>query len=249
MKLPGFAALIGVVAFLMVMRGSSSGWAQTPGAAHATPGVAVAPDEAMRRLRDGNARFVGQTATNAHRDAARRGELARAQRPFAVVLGCADSRVPPEVIFDQGLGDLFVVRVAGEVASPEVIGSIEYAAEHLGCRTVIVLGHQRCGAVEAAMDALAHGGATPEGDLGGLIREIEPSLEKIDRSKPDAMEEAVKADAVAVAGRLATRSKMLGGLVQTGEMVITPACYSLESGRVEFMAQVRAAKGEGKPSH
>lgn len=216
----------------------------SPPQAHASPAATapaatqpapVAPDDAMRRLRDGNQRFVQQRATHAHHDAARRAELAQAQHPFAIVLGCADSRVPPELLFDQGLGDLFVIRVAGEVAPSEVVGSVEYAVEHLHCRTVIVLGHQRCGAVQAAMDALAHHETTPPGDLGELIKEIEPSIEKIDRARPDAMDDAVKASARAVAGRLVTHSKVLAELVHTGEIVVTPAYYSLDTGKVEFM--------------
>src|SRR5206468_3976245 len=140
----------------------------------------VAPADAMRRLREGNERFVEQKETTAQRDALRREQVATGQHPFAIVLGCADSRVPPEVVFDQGLGDLFVIRVAGEVAPAEVIGSIEYAVEHLGCHTVIVLGHERCGAVEAAMS-----GTAPEGNLGELIKDILPAIEKIDKKAPD----------------------------------------------------------------
>jgi carbonic anhydrase len=213
--------------------------ADAPHAGAATqPAAGVAPDEAMKRLREGNERFVQQMATNGHRDATRREELVRGQHPFAVVLGCADSRVPPEVIFDQGLGDLFVIRVAGEVAPAEVIGSIEYAVEHLNCQTIIVLGHERCGAVEAAL-ASANGGAAPEGNLGELIKDITPVIETIDRKSPDALDAAVRANAVAVARTLVARSKMLGELAQKGEIVITPARYDLDSGKVEFMEQAR----------
>jgi carbonic anhydrase len=142
------AGVMGVATWAMFSRPQPFVLADAP---HQPTAVTlVAPAEAMQRLRDGNERFVDQKASTAQRDASRRVEIAKGQHPFAVVLGCADSRVPPEVVFDQGLGDLFVIRVAGEVAPPEVIGSIEYAVEHLGCRTIIVLGHQRCGAVEAA---------------------------------------------------------------------------------------------------
>ena len=204
----------------------------------------VAPDQAMSKLREGNERFCEQVATNPHHDPARRSEVSHGQHPFAVVLGCADSRVPPELIFDQGLGDLFVIRVAGEVAPPEVIGSIEYAVEHLGCRAIIVLGHQRCGAVEAAMNALASG-VTPEGDLGELVKVIEPSLDAIDRTRPDAMDQAVTADAEAVTLRLVTRSKMLHEAVDKSEIVIVPAIYSLDSGKVDFLEPVAAATASG----
>ena len=212
--------------------------AETPHGASA--GVqAIAPADAMQRLRAGNERFVDQKQASDHRDASRRMELAGGQHPFAVVLGCADSRVPPELVFDQGLGDLFVIRVAGEVAPPEVIGSVEYAVEHLGCRTIIVLGHEKCGAVEAALNAAD--GPAPHGNVGALIKEILPSIEKIDRHSPDALDAAVRANARGCAGRLVAGSQMLAQLAGKGEVVITPARYDLETGRVEFMDQVGGA--------
>jgi carbonic anhydrase len=191
----------------------------------------------MRQLREGNERFVSQRATSGHRDAARRDEVAKGQHPFAVVLGCADSRVPPEVVFDQGLGDLFVIRVAGEVAPAEVIGSIEYAVEHLGCRTVIVLGHERCGAVEAALS-----GPAPEGNLGELIKDILPAIEQIDRKAPDALHAAVLANARAVARTIVGRSKVLGEMAHKGDVRVTPARYDLDTGKVEFMEAAGAPR-------
>src|SRR4029077_6996990 len=148
-----------------------------------------------------------QKMTAAHQDASRREALAKGQRPFAIVLGCADSRVPPELVFDQGLGDLFVIRVAGEVAPPEVLGSIDYAVDHLGCRAIVVLGHERCGAVDAALQVPA--GTVPEGNLGELLKDILPAIEKIDRKAPDALDAAVKANAKAVAETVLHRSKLL----------------------------------------
>jgi carbonic anhydrase len=199
----------------------------------------VAPAEAMRRLQEGNERFVDQKPATDHKDASRREEVAKGQHPFAVVLGCADSRVPPEAVFDQGLGDLFVIRVAGEVAPPEVIGSIEYAVEHLGCRSIVVLGHERCGAVEAALNAA--GGPAPEGNLGELIKDITPAIEKIDKKAPDALDAAVRANAKAVAQTLVSRSKMLREMSNKGDVVITPARYDLDTGKVEFMEPVGGA--------
>jgi carbonic anhydrase len=188
----------------------------------------------MRRLTEGNDRFVSQKLTNDERDASRREAVTSGQHPFAVVLGCADSRVPPEVIFDQGLGELFVIRVAGEVAPAEVIGSIEYAVEHLGCRMIIVLGHERCGAVEAALSAT--GGADTEGNLGQLIKDILPALEQIDKKSPDALDAAVRANAKAVAKTIVSHSKMLDEMSHKGEIEVTPARYDLDTGKVEFMA-------------
>ena len=202
---------------------------------HAAAGHVVAPAEAMQRLREGNERWVNTKPANDHKDSARREELARGQHPFAVVLGCADSRVPPELVFDQGLGDLFVIRVAGEVAPPEVIGSIEYAVEHLGCRTVVVLGHERCGAVEAALNA--SGGAAPEGNIGAMLKDIMPVVEKVDKKSPDPLEVAVRADARNVVETIAARSKLLAEMSHKGDLVITPAEYHLDSGKVEFLQQ------------
>ncbi|HEX3357114.1 MAG TPA: carbonic anhydrase [Tepidisphaeraceae bacterium] len=207
-------------------------------AAHA---ASVSPDDAMQRLRDGNGRFVAEKMTKSHQDASRREELATGQHPFAVVLGCADSRVPPELVFDQGLGDLFVIRVAGEIASPDVIGSIEYAVEHLGCRTIIVLGHERCGAVDAALHTPA--GSVPEGNLGELLKDIQPAIAKIDPKAPDAMDAAVIANAKAVAANLVTRSKELDEASHKGDIVITPARYDLETGKVEFFKPNAGAAG------
>lgn len=187
----------------------------------------------MRRLQAGNDRFVKQTVTGERRDAARRKDIAASQHPFAIVLGCADSRVPPEVVFDQGLGDLFVIRVAGEVATPGVLGSVEYAVDHLGCHTIIVLGHTHCGAVEAALKSTDN--TPPEGNVDTLIREIRPEILKIDRNSPDALEAAVRAFAKAVAAELTDRSPILRDAVKKGDLLITPACYDLDSGRVEFM--------------
>jgi carbonic anhydrase len=204
-----------------------------------TPAATTAFADSMRRLHEGNARFVNQTATNPRRDAARRGQIAYAQHPFAIVLGCSDSRVPPEIVFDQGLGDLFVIRVAGKVSPPAVLGSIEYAVEHPGCRTIVVLGHERCGAVEAALNAPPD--LDPEGNLGGVIKAILPGIEQVDRQSPDALDAAVFANARAVATGLVSGSKMLSELLRRGEIQITPARYDLDTGVVEFLDPIGPA--------
>ena len=211
--------------------------ADTPRESHATTAI-VAPAEAMRRLVAGNERFANQKMTGERRDAARRKEVAGGQSPFAIVLGCADSRVPPEVVFDQGLGDLFVIRVAGEVASPEVIGSVEYAVEHLGCRAIVVLGHDQCGAVEAALNS---GAAPPGGNLGTVIKDILPAIQKIDRHSPDALDAAVRLYAKAAAEALVERSPELHDLTARGELLITPARYDLDTGLVELMPKIMVA--------
>ena len=210
----------------------------------AAEAATVDPAQAIRRLQEGNQRFVCQRTTGERRDALRRRQVAAGQHPFAVVLGCADSRVPPEVVFDQGLGDLFVIRVAGEVAPPEVIGSIEYAVEHLGCRTVIVLGHERCGAVEAALQS-AGDEHPPSGNVGELLKDIKPAIEKIDRKAPYALEAAVRANARCVARTIVARSAMLDEMSRKGQLLITPARYDLESGRIEFLDQTGASASAG----
>lgn len=238
---------VGVASWALLSAERPRALADAPHAASDHAADVVAPGEAMHRLVDGNERFVRQKMTAAHQDAARREALTKGQRPFAIVLGCADSRVPPELVFDQGLGDLFVIRVAGEVAPAEVLGSIEYAVEHLGCRAVIVLGHERCGAVEAALQVPA--GTKPEGNLGELIKDILPAIEKIDRKSPDALDAAVKANAIAVARMILSRSKVVAEMAGKGELVVTPARYDLNSGKVEFMetahADAHAAGGAG----
>ena len=140
---------------------------------HATGGPT--PDQAMTMLTDGNARFVAGKLTHPHETAERRTEVAKGQKPFAVILACADSRVGPEVIFDAGLGDLFVVRVAGNIADDTVLGSIEYAVEHLGSPLIVVCGHERCGAVQATVDTLKSN-QPPPGHLGALIDPIKPAV-------------------------------------------------------------------------
>jgi len=222
---------VGVAAWTMFLRPSSIPMARAD-ESHEEPKATVTPDQAMKRLREGNERFVEQKANKEHQDAARRDEVAKGQHPFAIVLGCADSRVPPEVVFDQGLGDLFVIRVAGEVAPAEVIGSIEYAVDHLGCRTIVVLGHSKCGAVDAALSA---NGKPPEGNIGELLKDIVPAVEQVDRKAPDALDAAVRANAKAVAKTLVERSKMLDEMSKKGELLITPARYDLESGKVEYL--------------
>jgi carbonic anhydrase len=228
---------------LMTAIGMASWAALAEEPQHGSDAATVAPAEAMHRLVDGNQRFVQQKMTAAHQDAARRETLAKGQRPFAIVLGCADSRVPPELVFDQGLGDLFVIRVAGEVAPAEVLGSIDYAVEHLGCRAIIVLGHERCGAVEAALQIPA--GTAPEGNLGELLKDILPAIEKIDRKAPDALDTAVKANAKAVAQTIVSRSKVVGELTHEGQLVVTPARYDLDTGKVEFLEPIGSAPVAG----
>ena len=159
--------LVGKIALL------AATFAATVGLAFASGGGAgVSADEALQRLLDGNGRYVqSKLGACAHSDAAAREKLARTQHPYAIILACSDSRVPPELVFDKSLGEIFVVRVAGNVADPIILGSIEYAAEHLGSKLIMVLGHERCGAVTATVNNKGK----PEGNIGAIISAIQPS--------------------------------------------------------------------------
>ncbi len=155
--------------------------------------------EALRRLREGNERFVANVRSmESFTSAARRAELAVAQQPFAIVLGCSDSRVPVEIVFDQGLGDLFVIRVAGNIVAPSLIGSVEFAAAQFGTRLVIVLGHSQCGAIIATLDQLRRPTANQSPNLKSIVDRIRPAVEKLlpvrpDHDEPELVRRAVRA--------------------------------------------------------
>lgn len=186
--------------------------------------------DALSRLLAGNRRYVAGTITHPNQTAGRRRAVANGQHPFAIILGCSDSRVPPEVVFDQGLGDLFVVRVAGNIAEPATLASIEYAAEHIGVGLVVVLGHSRCGAVDAALK----GGDAP-GHIAALVTAIAPAMEQTRDQPGDRLDNAVKANAELVAEQLRTSDPLLSHLVQDGKLRIVAARYDLDSGKVDVL--------------
>ena len=171
--------------------------------------------------------FLGMTAAQA---AKRRAELTKSQHPFAVIVSCSDSRVPPEIVFDQRLGDLFVLRVAGNVINDESLGSIEYAVDHLAVRLIVVLGHQRCGAVKAAKDTIAAKGEAP-GHIQSLVTAIKPAVEATVNRDLDATIEANVKDVVQV---LRTSAPILKPKVDSGELRVIGANYSLDTGSVLF---------------
>lgn len=186
--------------------------------------------EAVARLQEGNKRFADGKNVHPNQGAARRSEVFEAQAPFAAILGCSDSRVPLEVIFDQGIGDLFVIRVAGNVADDIVSASIEYAAEHLHVPLVVVLGHQNCGAVQAAVK----GGHVP-GHIPSLLDALQPAVEKGKaQSGDDLVDQAVRANIRLTADAIRD-SGLLSKMVKDGELEVVGAYYSLETGRVEFL--------------
>lgn len=193
--------------------------------------VSVAPDEALSRLTEGNKRFVSGKLEHPRQGADRRAALATSQAPFAVVLGCSDSRTPPEVTFDQGLGDLFVVRVAGNVVNDEELGSIEYAVEHLGTRLIVVLGHERCGAVKAARDIIA-AEQQPPAHIDSLVAALKPAVDAT--AKAD-MEVTVKANVENVVKKLQMSEPVLKALVEKKEIAVQGAYYDLDTGAVTLL--------------
>lgn len=192
--------------------------------------AAVGGEAAWQQLMAGNQRYVAGAPTRTHQDAARRSEVATGQRPLAVVVGCADSRVPPELLFDQGLGDLFVVRVAGEVVDDAALGSIEYAAEHLGTGLIVVLGHERCGAVGAAVA----GGEAP-GHLSALVDAIAPAVAAARGEPGDLGENAMRMHASLVAKSLAASEPILAERVREGKLKVVAARYDLDDGTVTLL--------------
>ncbi len=189
------------------------------------------PDQALQALVAGNMRYVGTKLTHPTQTVERRMEVAKGQEPFAIIVGCADSRVPPEIVFDRGLGDLFVIRVAGHVLDDAALGSIEYAVEHLAIPLVMVLGHERCGAVEAAAK-----GADAPGRLGLVLQAIKPAVEKVTGQPGDLVENAVRANVEMVGGRLKAAQSLLAEGVKAGRVRIVGARYDLDSGWVDTIA-------------
>ncbi len=197
--------------------------------------------EALRRLKEGNARFVSNTR---HSDAvvgeARRAELAGGQEPSAIVLGCSDSRVPAEIVFDQGLGDLFVIRVAGNIVAPSQVGSVEFAAERFGTRLVVVLGHSQCGAILATLEELRRPAETRSRNLGAIVDRVRPSVvgllaTDLRHDRDALVREAVRANIRASVNQLRHGSQLLEQLIQRDGLLIVGAEYSLETGAVEFL--------------
>jgi carbonic anhydrase len=191
---------------------------------------ALSPAKSLAELQAGNRRYVGFKRIYPHQNRSRLSSVAKGQHPIAVILGCADSRVPPELAFDQGLGDLFTIRVAGNIADDAVIGSIEYAVDHLGVPLVIVLGHERCGAVGATVQ----GGEAP-GHIGALTQPIAPAVKVARGQKGDLLDNAVKANVRLVVHQLRTSDPLLADKVKSGKLKIVGARYDLDTGIITFL--------------
>src|ERR1043166_8240004 len=240
---------------LSLLGANQLAWAADP--AHPDQPM-VAPAEAISKLKEGNSRYTSGNrqhphesseersymATNSYENvgvtflgltaeqaAKRRTELAKSQHPFAIIVSCSDSRVPPEIVFDQGLGDLFICRVAGNVINDESLGSIEYAVDHLGVRLILVLGHQSCGAVKAARETIAAKGKAP-GHIESLVTAIKPAVEA---TAKDDLETTVKANVQNVVKALRSSTPILKAKVDSGEIQVIGGYYSLDTGAVTFL--------------
>ncbi|MDQ3215833.1 MAG: carbonic anhydrase [Pseudomonadota bacterium] len=207
----------------------------------------IAAKEALQRLQQGNVRFVTNARSFAAlADETRRGQVASAQQPYAVILGCSDSRVPVEIVFDQGLGELFVIRVAGNIVAPSQVGSVEFAAERYGTRLIVVLGHSRCGAVVATLEELQRPTENQSRNLQSIVDRIRPSVEGLlanqeRRGTDDLVHQAVRANIRASANHLRHGSQMIEALIQSNELVVVGAEYSLDTGVVDFFDGVPKA--------
>ncbi|MBI3397640.1 MAG: carbonic anhydrase [Deltaproteobacteria bacterium] len=213
------------------------------GLASASEGAGISPDEALSKLVDGNKRFVEGKQVQKDIGNTRRTELTKGQQPFAVILSCSDSRVPPEHIFDQGLGDIFVVRVAGNVADPIELGSVEYAAEHLGSPLILVLGHQMCGAVKATV-----AGGKPEGNIGSIVKKIEPAVKKAraqNKDKDKVLDAAILENTKNTVAALTQKSAIIKHLVEEKKVKIAAGVYNMSTGKVELVEASSSDKAEG----
>ncbi len=195
--------------------------------------------EALERLRAGNRRFAeGAEAQNAAIDRVRRAELVSGQAPFAVILGCSDSRVPAEIVFDQGLGDLFVIRVAGNIIAPSLVGSVEFAVDLFATRLVVVLGHTQCGAIKATLDELERPSGSRSPNLRAIVDRVRPSVENLldagIQDRAALARHAVRANIRASANHLRHGSQIVEDLIQNDGLLVVGAEYSLETGVVDF---------------
>lgn len=204
----------------------------------------ISAREALKRLRDGNRRFVSDVRSHESLTSQeRRNELTAGQEPFAIILGCSDSRVPAEMVFDQGLGDLFVIRVAGNIVASSQVGSVEFAVERFSTQLVVVLGHSQCGVVVATLEELQQPTDSQSKNLRSIVDRVRPSVEPLLttelRHEPDALvRHAVRANIRASTNHLRQGSEIIENLIQRNEIRVVGAEYSLETGVVDFFDTV-----------
>jgi len=220
----------GAVALGAGLLGGSAPASASPSADAPVP----TPAEALARLVAGNKRFVAGCARHPNQSLADLRRLASGQHPFCIMVGCADSRVPPEVLFDQGLGDVFDNRVAGNIVDDLLLGSIEFAVEEFGSPLIVILGHERCGAINATIDAIRTG-ATAPGHIGDIVDALKPIVEPVLSLPGDVVDNAVRANIHAQAAQLTGRSDIIAEHVAAGELRIVGARYDLDDGRVTLV--------------
>lgn len=194
---------------------------------------AVTADQAVQKLMEGNARFASGKAVHPDQSAERRAEVVSSQRPFAVILGCSDSRIPPEVVFDQGIGDIFVVRTAGQVIDNVALGSIEYAVEHLSVPLIVVLGHDSCGAVSATVQ-----GGKAEGHIGSLVEAIKPAVYEAGnkvKSQDQLLSVSIDNNTRNIVKSISSSEPLLSEHIKGGKLKVIGARYHLDSGKVELI--------------
>ncbi len=186
--------------------------------------------QALQQLIEGNKRFLSAKQAHPNQSKERRDEVAKGQKPFVVIVGCSDSRIPPEIIFDQGIGDLFVIRVAGNVVDDIALGSIEYAVDHLGTQLVVVLGHSKCGAVTATVQ-----GGEAHGHIVSIVQAIKPAVDTAKGQPGDLTDNTIKANAKLVADRIQSSQPILSEMARSGKIAIVSAYYDIDSGEVHIL--------------
>jgi len=200
----------------------------------------ISARDALERLRQGNRRFISELPNQCVQTGQQqRTSFLESQEPFAIILGCSDSRVPAELVFDQGLGDLFVIRVAGNIVAPSQVGSVEFAAERFGTRLVVVLGHSNCGAILATIEEMKRPEEVQSANLRSIVDRVRPAVEPLLKAQtgedPDALvQQAVRANIRASADHLRHGSEILEQLIRSDGLVVVGAEYSLETGEVDF---------------
>jgi len=190
----------------------------------------VGINQSLQTLLEGNRRFAGSKQLHPNQDRERRNEVAKGQKPFAIIVGCSDSRIPPEILFDQGIGDLFIIRLAGNIVDDTALGSIEYAVDHLGVRLVVVLGHSKCGAVTATVQ-----GGEVHGHIGSIIQAITPAIDRAKGKTGDLVDNTIRENTKLVAGYIASSQPILEQMVNNGKIAVVSAHYDIDTGLVELI--------------
>jgi len=194
------------------------------------------PQEAIQKLVDGNERFAQDKSVHPNRCAETKNALLKQQKPFVAVLSCSDSRVPVEIIFDAGLGDIFAVRTAGHVLSKEVMGSLEYAVKSIGVKLIMILGHENCGAIRTAIDSYqSKNGGEMSDNIQSIMNHIYPAIEKVDENTEDFINTAVRSNIQYQLDDLLNKDEYIAKKVQSGDIALVGAIYSLTSGKVEIL--------------